>query len=537
MLNQNWEMKIKLFQCFYKNSYNEQQRFLAECMELKEPKRRIVDEDKSRRHCTVKYSLPVDKKFTVRQQVCQKQIVTVLDVTRRRLQLLTNKLKQGHIVDDNRGKHDNRPRNIPDADLELVVNHISSFPCQENHYSRNSNKKRCLSPDLSITKMYKLFLTKYPDTNVKLHFYRSTFHERFNLRFGVPRSDTCKVCDKYYIQMAATVNDEELKQLQLQSTLHHNKADKAYKTLAEDTKAAKDNHNIVVLCVDLQQVIFTPNLSHSDVYYLRQYSNYNFCIHDMGKNSATMCLWHESVGKRGSAEISSSIFRFIEKNFEILSPNQERKLIIWSDRCVGQNNNWRMVALCHYLVSLRYFTEVNQKFLVTGHSFLPCDRDFALIEKCKKSAILYDFQDVVKMIESTKISNLFNILLMEGQFFDMSPIERQMYKHPDVKISEARWIQFTCEEPTAIRIRTCHNTLQNWMVYNFIKKPRGKVSQNALSRHYKVINPTDLPQLYPRKLPVNAAKITDLLKLVEYLPQEKRIFYQSLECAGQEDLR
>lgn len=32
--------------------------------------------------------------------------------------------------------------------------------------------------------------------------------------------------------------------------------------------------------------------------------------------------------------------------------------------------------------------EVKQKFAVTGDSFLPCDRDFALIEKYKKGSKL-----------------------------------------------------------------------------------------------------------------------------------------------------
>lgn len=32
----------------------------------------------------------------------------------------------------------------------------------------------------------------------------------------------------------------------------------------------------------------------------------------------------------------------------------------------------------------QYFTEVDQKFLCSGHSFLLCDKDFALIERRKK---------------------------------------------------------------------------------------------------------------------------------------------------------
>lgn len=90
----------------------------------------------------------------------------------------------------------------------------------------------------------------------------------------------------------------------------------------------------------------------------------------MGSSRSTMCYWHENIGKRGSTEVVSCILKYIQKHYEPLKPYETRKLILWSDRCPGQNNNWKMVCLSHYLISLKFFTEVNQKFLTTGHSFL-----------------------------------------------------------------------------------------------------------------------------------------------------------------------
>lgn len=77
---------------------------------------------------------------------------------------------------------------IPHENKDLIKAHIASFPLQENHYSRNDSTKQCLSPDLSIEKMWKLFKEKYPDTQVTLHCYRDIFNTKFKLRFGVPRS-------------------------------------------------------------------------------------------------------------------------------------------------------------------------------------------------------------------------------------------------------------------------------------------------------------------------------------------------------------
>ena len=62
-------------------------------------------------------------------------------------------------------------------------------------------------------------------------------------------------------------NDEERKQIETDSKLHHYKAEQAYKTLAADAS----NNNFIVICVDLQQVLYTPTLTpvsytHLDVY-------------------------------------------------------------------------------------------------------------------------------------------------------------------------------------------------------------------------------------------------------------------------------
>ena len=178
-------------------------------------------------------------------------------------------------LEDNRGLHENRGNKIADETRELVRQHISSFPKQENHYSRRESKKQCLNPDLSVKRMWELFCIKYPDTAVTLHLYRDIFHSDFCLRFGVPRSDTCKQCDLFYNQMLSTNNEAELKRIENESKIHHMRADLAYKSLADDSKRAKNNPQYVMVCIDLQQILFCPTLTHVDVFYQRQMSCYN----------------------------------------------------------------------------------------------------------------------------------------------------------------------------------------------------------------------------------------------------------------------
>lgn len=108
--------------------------------------------------------------------------------------------------------------------------------------------------------MWKRFVIKHPETQVTLHMYRDVFNSDFNLRFGVPRSDTCVYCDRLYIKLIAANDENERKTVERESQFHHSRADLAYKSLAEDTTFARANSNTIVLCVDLQQVLFLPKL-------------------------------------------------------------------------------------------------------------------------------------------------------------------------------------------------------------------------------------------------------------------------------------
>lgn len=51
----------------------------------------------------------------------------------------------------------------------------------------------------------------------------------------------------------------------------------------------------------------------------------------------------------------------------------------------------------------------NHKFLVGGHSFLNCDRDFAVIEKRKRLTKCNVPEDLKSMIESVKLTNPFKV--------------------------------------------------------------------------------------------------------------------------------
>lgn len=163
------ECMVAIFTCFYNQNYNQQTSFLSSLMDLVEPKQRKVDENISRRHVSVHYFL---FKNNQRVRICQRMICNTLKITPRRIQMLINKIKNGVELEDYRGKHNNRPHKVVDAEKETVIEHIARFPTQSNHYSRESSKNDCLSADLTLSKMYNMFKRENEGSDISYRTYR-----------------------------------------------------------------------------------------------------------------------------------------------------------------------------------------------------------------------------------------------------------------------------------------------------------------------------------------------------------------------------
>jgi hypothetical protein len=101
-----------------------------------------------------------------------------------------------------------------------------------------------------------------------------------------------------------------------------------------------------------------PELTSSVNYYLRKFACLNLAIYEATSDDTTMCFWSQRDGARGSEEVFSCMLKFVHDKFDVLEPQQERTLVIWSDRCVGQNNNYLNILGYRYLVATGYFTKV-----------------------------------------------------------------------------------------------------------------------------------------------------------------------------------
>ena len=92
---------------------------------------------------------------------------------------------------------------------------------------------------------------------------------------------------------------------------------------------------------------------------------------DFKAESGCMHMWHEGV---------SRLLHHLRK-----MQTQATKLILYSDSCGGQNRNIDLVCLWMHIVSSPD-TQIDQKFIVSGDSYLPNDRDCASIETANRQA-------------------------------------------------------------------------------------------------------------------------------------------------------
>ncbi|CAH0562899.1 unnamed protein product [Brassicogethes aeneus] len=157
-------------------------------------------------------------------------------------------------------RHSNRPTKIKEEVVNFITDHISQFPAEESHYSRNKNIfKKYLSPILSVPQMHKMYLEKCEDKEmdesykVKLSFYEHIFKTKFNLSFGHPKSDTCSVCDSNKGTETHTEN-------------YH----AAFDAQNRDKLKPQNERNTVFITMDLQQTMPLPKLTTNKAFYLRQ---------------------------------------------------------------------------------------------------------------------------------------------------------------------------------------------------------------------------------------------------------------------------
>ena len=514
------EVRMSIFSDFWslghkQNGWDLQTSFIASCITKRIPKRH-------NRHAASQKN--VSTTITLKNyRVCKQFFLCTLNISQKRFYNVVSKYREtGVSHTDQRGRHP--PVNkLTEDTIDLVKEHINSFPKFISHYTRKDNPNRkYLSPELNLSKMYILykdFCSQRHAEPVKISKYRDIFNTQFNLSFHRPYTDTCSTCDILKIKMDSLEPDSEEKKVLLRDHEIHLRKVTAVKDLKSyATNLAKENpQSRRAICFDLQKTLPTPFLTCSKVYYLRQLWTYNLGIHDLATGIGNMYMWHEGEAAKGSQEVLSCLLKYIE-----CLPSTVTHIDAFSDNCGGQNKN--IVKFWTYIVQHTHIKSVDHQFLVSGHSFMECDQDFALIEKSKRKLTnIFTPDDWIHFVGG--VSRKFIVVKMHPQDFkSISPMDSYM-KLNIVGLSKMQWLHFEKDQPYKMFYKEIYNQEFPFDIMDLKQKTtygRPKVQPATVVLPNLHINPPKI------KLP----KYQNLMQLLPFVPPVHHKFYKDLSYEG-----
>lgn len=133
----------------------------------------------------------------------------------------------------------------------------------ESHYCRASTSREYLHADLTLRKMYEMFLEESLEHETSSSTYRRVFKTK-NLSFHCPKKDVCSLCITYR-------EGNETKKAELERKYQKHIAKKIQVRQIKEKCKNEVLENKTVLCgtFDLQQVIYLPISSESAILTLK----------------------------------------------------------------------------------------------------------------------------------------------------------------------------------------------------------------------------------------------------------------------------
>lgn len=287
-------------------------------------------------------------------------------------------MENGFIRSETRGG--SRQADVQREIRTSIKTHIKTLQVRESHYGRNNTCRQYLHPELSVSKLWRIWTQERRAVGLPLASrttYSKVFHGSFNLAFGNPRVDICSFCT----DLRNRINKDSKHEDKIALKLHRLRAKRFYSILRE----SKVDRSVLCVVFDMQQNLPLPKINITETYYSRQLWLYNLCfvIHDFGQSKRQVFFynWLETSSGKGSNEVTSALAHFLKRIAK--KAGQQEKLHLFSDSCPGQNKNAAMLNFLHTYANdpSNPFSEISFFFPIRGHSYLPADRVFGRAEK------------------------------------------------------------------------------------------------------------------------------------------------------------
>ena len=418
-------------------------------------------------------------------------------------------------------KRGGRRKEVDPIVMEKLTYVLKKLPKYVSHYEREKNKDNnllYLEPDLTWDKVYDLVKEEVGDAVTK--FPKMTwFYEKVDTLFPhvkthTPSTDKCNTCSLLTLQEKTE-----------ERNAHQELANSFQKQLKEDTQ--KEN----CFTFDLQQVQPLPFIKENKAFYNRKTWLYNLGTHS---TEASMFLWTEVMASRGAREITSCIYKYLNEYFldenTIYDP-----LIAWSDTCGGQNRNFIMTCLLlRILHEHDNIQSLVHRFPISGHLFLPNDRDFGDVEKPKKRKdAIYtvdQYEEVMKKSKK-KSPNVIQMYTRDFMDFTQGINFKNLYKPVDADGNKFCWLQI-------------HEFRYEQGLFGFKFKYKldddyrvcllGKRSTKSKVPTEPVFSTP--PILHPDGRKLKAPKVLDMITLMSFVPPVHQTYFKDIIDSHQDVL-
>lgn len=180
------------------------------------------------------------------------------------------------------------------------------------------------------------------------------------------------------------------------------------------------------------------------------------------------------------------------------------------------------------------FEEITHKFLVPGHTFLPCDADFGQIEKLKRKTVsVFSPDGWGQVIEKARITKPFIVTKMEAQDFKNFDIITELINKPNLDVHGDKigyrnhtMLKFStgCQK---LLFKQTYSVVESWKAAILIKAHRCRPNLQTSANFQNTLK--HLVPMYPGGRQISALKHRDLMKLLPFMPDMERQFYLKLK--------
>ena len=513
--------------------YDKQNEYILRNVKVVEVKRRYGTGKRTMERKNYDYFVTYEGKNI---KICRTAFLNIHDLSRKRVSLQLHKMRAsvtGTPPGDRRGKHAPAQK-ITGARLDRVHQHIQSLPTTTSHYRRAKSPHRLfLEHGLTVKQLYAKYVywmeqNQFEEELVKEDYYRKIFTYEYNIGFKPPKKDTCTHCDRLKVQVEELASKEEdTSDATAAWEEHKSIARKGQDFLSEQKNVVPVQGELVVktVAMDLQQTLPCPRLSTGLAYYLRKLWVYNFCIHDIQKGKASMFVWDEVTGGRGSDEVATCLMKWLAlrqeegEDFDVLR--------VFCDNCAGQNKNHYVLLTALRMIHEKKLMRVEIVFMVSGHSYLPCDRNFGVLEKKFRVAEnIHTPQHYLNVIGTAVTTNPYEVIEMKlEEFMDIKPLLGYVTKRqPPVPFSSARQLVVDVSYKEGFILKTTYDIADTPRNSYRVRLMKGMKKYNS-----KLFDLGTVP-LFPKNatpIKLKKKKVADLKKLRDFVGPASQIWWDT----------